>query len=45
MPRRVGGEHGPGAGAYEDWAKAQARIQRAKAGFRLAALFKAIFEP
>ena len=31
--------------AYEDWAKAQARIQLAKAGFRLAALFKAIFEP
>jgi hypothetical protein len=31
--------------AYEDWAKAQAPIQLAKAGFRLAALFKAIFEP
>jgi hypothetical protein len=31
--------------AYEDWAKAQARTQLAKAGFRLAALFKAIFEP
>src|SRR5262249_37933175 len=31
--------------AYEDWAKAQARIQLAKAGFRLAALFKAIFAP
>jgi hypothetical protein len=31
--------------SYEDWAKAQARIQLAKAGFRLAALFKAIFEP
>jgi hypothetical protein len=31
--------------AYEDWASAQARIQLAKAGFRLAALFKAIFEP
>ena len=31
--------------AYEDWAKAQARIQIAKAGFRLAALLKAIFEP
>ena len=30
--------------SYEDWAKAQARIQVAKAGFRLAALFKAIFE-
>ena len=31
--------------AYEDWAKAQARIQLAKAGFRLAVLFKAIFAP
>src|SRR5262249_60387522 len=30
--------------SYEDWAKAQARIQLAKAGFRLAALFKAVFE-
>jgi hypothetical protein len=31
--------------SYEDWAKAQARRQLALAGFRLAALFKAIFEP
>jgi S1/P1 Nuclease len=31
--------------AYEDWAKAEARTQLAKAGFRLAALLKAIFEP
>jgi S1/P1 Nuclease len=31
--------------AYQDWAKEQARIQIAKAGFRLAALLKAIFEP
>ena len=31
--------------AYEDWAKAQAQVQLAKAGFRLAALFKAIFQP
>ena len=31
--------------AYEDWARAQARAQLAKAGFRLAALFKAIFQP
>jgi len=31
--------------SYEDWAKAQARRQLAMAGFRLAALFKAIFEP
>jgi hypothetical protein len=31
--------------AYQDWAKEQARIQLAKAGFRLAALLKAIFEP
>jgi hypothetical protein len=31
--------------AYQDWAKDQARNQLAKAGFRLAALLKAIFEP
>jgi S1/P1 Nuclease len=31
--------------AYGDWAKEQARNQVAKAGFRLAALLKAIFEP
>ena len=31
--------------AYQDWAKEQARIQVAKAGFRLAALLKVIFEP
>jgi|SRR5215470_1821386 len=31
--------------AYQDWAKDQARTQLAKAGFRLAALLKAIFEP
>ena len=31
--------------AYEDWARAQARVQLAKAGFRLAALFRAIFQP
>lgn len=31
--------------AYQDWAKEQARTQLAKAGFRLAALLKAIFEP
>jgi hypothetical protein len=30
---------------YQDWAKEQARVQLAKAGFRLAALLKAIFEP
>jgi len=31
--------------SYEDWAKAQARSQLAKAGFRLAVLLKAIFQP
>jgi hypothetical protein len=31
--------------SYEDWAKAQARNQLAKAGFRLAVLLKAIFKP
>ena len=31
--------------AYQDWAKEQARIQLAKAGFRLAALLEAIFGP
>ena len=31
--------------AYQEWAKEQAEIQLAKAGFRLAALLKAIFEP
>ena len=31
--------------SYEDWAKAQARNQLAKAGFRLAVLLKAIFQP
>src|SRR5262249_38645570 len=31
--------------SYEAWAKAEARIRLARAGFRLAALFKAIFEP
>ena len=31
--------------AYEDWAGKHARTQLAKAGFRLAALLKAIFEP
>jgi hypothetical protein len=31
--------------SYQDWAREQARIQLAKAGFRLAALLKAIFEP
>jgi hypothetical protein len=31
--------------AYQEWAKEHARIQLAKAGFRLAALLKAIFEP
>jgi S1/P1 Nuclease len=31
--------------SYEDWAKAQARTQLAKAGFRLAVLLKAIFQP
>ena len=31
--------------AYQDWAKDQARNQLAKAGFRLALLLKAIFEP
>jgi hypothetical protein len=31
--------------AYQDWGKDQARTQLAKAGFRLAALLKAIFEP
>ena len=31
--------------AYQEWAKEQARLQLAKAGFRLAALLKAIFEP
>ena len=31
--------------AYEDWAKERVKTQLAKAGFRLAALFKAIFEP
>jgi hypothetical protein len=30
---------------YQEWAKEHARIQLAKAGFRLAALLKAIFEP
>jgi len=30
---------------YQDWAKEQARLQLAKAGFRLAALLKAILEP
>src|SRR5205814_6550571 len=30
--------------SYQDWAKGQARLQLAKAGFRLAALMKAIFE-
>lgn len=30
---------------YEDWARGQTRLQLAKAGFRLAALFKAIFDP
>ena len=31
--------------SYQDWAKGQARLQLAKAGFRLAALMKAIFAP
>jgi len=31
--------------SYLDWSKANARIQLAKAGFRLAALLRAIFEP
>ena len=31
--------------SYQDWAKGQARLQLAKAGFRLAALMKAIFDP
>ena len=31
--------------SYEDWAKAQARTQLAKAGFRLAVLLKSIFQP
>jgi len=31
--------------SYQDWAKEQARLQVAKAGFRLAALLKEIFEP
>jgi hypothetical protein len=31
--------------AYEDWASERARVQLAKAGFRLAALLAAIFEP
>jgi hypothetical protein len=31
--------------SYEEWAKAQARTQLAKAGFRLAVLLKAIFQP
>jgi hypothetical protein len=31
--------------AYQNWARDQARAQLAKAGFRLAALLKAIFEP
>jgi hypothetical protein len=30
--------------SYQDWAKDQARVQLAKAGFRLAALLKAIFQ-
>jgi hypothetical protein len=30
---------------YQDWAKERVRIQIAKAGFRLAAMLKAIFEP
>jgi hypothetical protein len=30
---------------YEDWAQAQAKVQLAKAGVRLAALLKAIFAP
>ena len=31
--------------SYETWAAQHARTQIAKAGFRLAAVFKAIFEP
>lgn len=31
--------------SYEDWAQAQAKVQLAKAGVRLAALLKAIFAP
>jgi hypothetical protein len=31
--------------SYQDWAKEHARLQLAKAGFRLAALMKAIFAP
>jgi hypothetical protein len=31
--------------SYQDWASKQARTQIAKAGFRLAALLKAIYEP
>ena len=31
--------------AYEDWAKDRAKIQLAKAGFRLAALLNAVFTP
>jgi hypothetical protein len=31
--------------AYADWARDQARVQLAKAGFRLAALLRAIFGP
>jgi hypothetical protein len=31
--------------AYENWARERAKVQLAKAGFRLAALVKAIFEP
>jgi hypothetical protein len=31
--------------SYQDWAKGQARLQLAKAGFRLAALLQAIFAP
>jgi hypothetical protein len=30
---------------YQEWAKEHARTQLAKAGFRLAALLKAIFDP
>jgi hypothetical protein len=31
--------------SYQDWAKEQVRLQLAKAGFRLAALMQAIFDP
>ena len=31
--------------AYEDWARDRAKIQLAKAGFRLAALLNAVFTP